>query len=122
VRYTAGSDDRKVSETPRVYRVGQVFSGIVSYYAAEFHGRKTANGEIFNMYDRTAAHQSLPFNTLLQVTNPKNGKKVLVRVNDRGPFKANRILDLSYQAAKDIGLIQEGTASLTITIIRLGKE
>jgi rare lipoprotein A len=104
------------------YQVGQVFTGVVSYYADEFHGRKTANGEIYNMYDRTAAHQFLPFDTILQVNNPKNGKKVLVRINDRGPFKANRILDLSYQAAKDIGLIQEGTASLSIKIIRLGKE
>lgn len=74
------------------------------------------------MYERTAAHQFLPFHTILQVTNPRNGKKILVRINDRGPFKANRILDLSYQAAKEIGLIKEGTASLSIKIMRLGEE
>ena len=103
-----------------MYREGQTLTGIVSYYAHEFHGRKTANGEIFNMYDKTAAHLYLPFNSVLQVTNSSNGKSVIVRINDRGPFKADRILDLSYQAAKEIDLIATGTTRAVIKIIRLG--
>ena len=122
VRFASNSGNKDVINPYQNYQVGQVFTGMVSYYADEFNGRKTANGETYNMYERTAAHQYLPFHTILQVTNPRNGKKILVRINDRGPFKANRILDLSYQAAKEIGLIKEGTASLSIKIMRLGEE
>ena len=71
-----------------------------SYYAEKFHGKRTSNGEIFNMNDLTCAHKSLPFNTILKVTNLSNGKSVQVRVNDRGPFVAGREIDLSKAAAK----------------------
>lgn len=84
---------------------GEIFTlkGTSSHYAHKFHGRMTANGEIFNMNDYSAAHKKLPFGTILKIENQKNNKSVLVRVNDRGPYVGDRILDLSYSAAKQIG-------------------
>lgn len=93
-----------------------------SYYADKFHGRKTANGEIFNMYDFTAAHKSLPFNSILKVTNISNGKSVTVRVNDRGPFVAGREIDLSKAAAQKLDMIGSGTAKVSIEILQRGAE
>jgi rare lipoprotein A len=121
VRYSAAPGPETKNSVEKIYREGQTLTGIISYYAHEFHGRKTANGEIFNMYGKTAAHMYLPFNSVLQVTNSSNGKSVIVRINDRGPFKADRILDLSYQAAKEIDLIAAGTTQAVITIISLGR-
>ena len=120
MRYSTTPRPEIKNSAEKIYREGQTLTGIVSYYAHEFHGRKTANGEIFNMYDKTAAHLYLPFNSVLQVTNSSNGKSVIVRINDRGPFKTDRILDLSYQAAKEIDLIATGTTRAVIKIIRLG--
>lgn len=91
--------------------------GISSYYGEKFHGRKTANGETFNMYDFTAAHKTLPFGTIIEIENLSNNKKVTVRINDRGPFVRNRILDISYAAAKEIGMLQSGTAKISGRII-----
>ena len=79
-------------------------TGIASYYGGKFHGRRTASGEIFNKNAMTAAHRSLPFGTKVKVTNLRNGRTVLVRVNDRGPHVRGRIIDLSQAAAKKIGL------------------
>ncbi|HHM02826.1 MAG TPA: septal ring lytic transglycosylase RlpA family protein [Caldithrix abyssi] len=95
--------------------------GLASYYGKKFHGRTTANGEVFNMYAYTAAHKSLAFGTMLEVTNLSNGKKVVVRINDRGPFVRNRILDLSYAAAKEIGMLRSGTAEIEARIISRAK-
>jgi rare lipoprotein A len=120
VRYSASPRPETLNDREKIYREGQTLTGTISYYAQEFHGRKTANGEIFDMYGKTAAHLYLPFNSVLQVTNTSNGKSVIVRVNDRGPFKAGRILDLSYQAAKEIDLIGTGTTRAIIRIISLG--
>ena len=89
-------------------------TGLASWYGRKFHGRKTASGETFNMNAMTAAHRSLPFNCYVKVTNKSNGKSVVVKVNDRGPFHGNRVLDLSYGAAKQIGLAQSGTGNVTI--------
>ncbi len=102
------------------YQNSDVIYGEASYYADKFHGRKTANGEIFDMYKLTAAHKSLPFDTILEVTNQNNGKSVVVRVNDRGPYKKGRILDLSYAAAKSIDMISTGVARVQIKILKLG--
>ena len=88
-----------------------------SYYADKFHGRTTANGEIFNMYGYTAAHKTLPFNTLVRVTNLSNGKSVVVRINDRGPFAKNREIDLSKAAAIQLDMVQDGTAKVAIEIL-----
>jgi rare lipoprotein A len=92
-------------------------TGMASYYAHEFHGRKTASGERYNMNDLTAAHRTLPFNTRVRVTNLSNDKSVIVRINDRGPFKKRRIIDLSLAAAKKIDLIGPGSAKVRIEII-----
>jgi rare lipoprotein A (peptidoglycan hydrolase) len=90
-------------------------TGIASYYANKFEGRRTANGERYQKKYFTAAHRTLPFGTLLKVTNPKNHKWVIVRVNDRGPFKKKRIIDLSYRAAKHLGLTKgKGLAKVYI--------
>ncbi len=105
------------SDNIRTVNKAEYISGISSYYGKKFHGRKTANGEVFNMYDLTAAHKTLPFGTIIEVENISNNKKVTVRINDRGPFVRNRILDLSYAAAKKIGMIQSGTAKISGKII-----
>ena len=95
---------------------------IVSYYAEDFHGKRTSNGENFNMYDYTCAHKSLPFNTILKVTNLANGKSVEVRVNDRGPFVYNRELDLSKAAAIKLDMIKSGTTKAKIEIVKMGPD
>ena len=92
-------------------------TGTASYYAEQFHGKKTSSGEKFNMHDRTCAHRWLPFNTRLKVTNLANGKEVTVRVTDRGPWKHTRLIDLSKQAAKDLDMIRAGTARVAIEVV-----
>ena len=84
-----------------------------SWYGAEFHGKRTANGERFNMYAMTAAHKTLPLSSYAEVTNLKNHRSVIVRINDRGPYHGKRALDLSYAAAKELGI--KGTGSVQIT-------
>ena len=91
-----------------------------SYYAEDFHGKKTSNGERFNMNDFTCAHKSLPFNTILKVTNLANGKTCEVRVNDRGPFVLNREIDLSKAAATKLGMIGTGTTKVKLEIVKKG--
>lgn len=90
------------------------WQGTASYYGPGFHGRRTANGERFNMHGLTAAHRSLPFGTRLRVTNEKNGRSVVVRVNDRGPFHGRRIIDLSRGAASAIDMVDDGLARVRI--------
>jgi len=94
--------------------VNPTLSGLASYYGKEFHGKKTASGEPFDMNAMTAAHRTLPFNTTVKVTSTRNGKSVRVRINDRGPFIAGRIIDLSYAAAKMIGLLSVGPVTVEI--------
>lgn len=89
-------------------------TGLASWYGRQFHGRKTANGDQFDMYAMTAAHRSLPLNCYIRVTNQDNGKSVVVKVNDRGPFHGNRVLDLSYAAASQLGITQKGVGNVTI--------
>ena len=93
-----------------------------SFYAEKYHGRKTANGEIFNMYAMTCAHKTLPFGTVLRVTNLKNNKTVDVRVNDRGPFVKGREIDVSKAAAQKLDMIKTGTASVKIEILSAGEK
>jgi rare lipoprotein A len=109
-------------ETPEVITPGSSFvqDGIASYYAEEFHGQKTSNGETFDMNALTAAHQTLPFGTLVRVTNKATGKSVVVRINDRGPFLKDRIIDLSRAAAEKIGMIGPGTAEVHLEILEWG--
>jgi len=86
--------------------------GMASYYAHKFHGRRTSSGEIFDMHKMTCAHRTLPFGTLLKVEDVKTGKSVVVRVTDRGPFSKGRVIDLSYAAAKELGIVARGTAKV----------
>jgi len=96
--------------------------GIASYYADEFNGRRTSNGEIFDMNKLTAAHKSLPFNSVVKVLNLDNGKSVVVRVNDRGPFVEGRVIDLSLAGAKAIGMIGTGTARVALEVLEFGPD
>lgn len=88
--------------------------GIASWYGKDFHGKKTANGERYDMYSMTAAHKLLPFGTTVKVTNKSNGKSIVVRINDRGPFVANRVIDLTRTGAERIGMIANGTAPVRL--------
>ncbi len=99
------------------FGVGYEERGLASWYGIEEHGKKTASGETFNMFDYTAAHRSLPFNSLVEVTNLKNDKKVVVRINDRGPFVSGRIIDLSYISAKKIDMLQDGVVPVRIRLV-----
>jgi len=98
----------------------RVMKGASSYYGKDFHGKLTANGEIFDMYGLTAAHKTLPLNTIIRVTNLGNKNSLILRVNDRGPYIAGRILDCSYGAAKKLGFISEGIAQVRIEVIEWG--
>lgn len=91
--------------------------GLASYYSLQFHGRKTANGEFYNKDKYTAAHRTLAFGTIVRVTNLRNNKSVVVKVTDRGPHRRSRIIDLSYIAAEDIGLIHHGVSKVKIEVI-----
>lgn len=94
-----------------------VESGVASWYGPKFHGRKTANGERYDMHAMTAAHPSLPFGTVLEVRNLDNGKTCRVRINDRGPFVHGRIVDVSYQAARQLGMVRPGTARVELAVV-----
>lgn len=91
--------------------------GIASWYGSKFHGHRTSNGETYNMYAMTAAHKNLPLPSYVRVTNQENGRSVVVKVNDRGPFHQNRIIDLSYAAAKKLGITPTGTGKVEISVI-----
>jgi rare lipoprotein A len=94
--------------------------GIASWYGLPFHGRRTANGERFDMTALTAAHPSLPFGTRVKVRSLVNGREVTVRINDRGPFTPGRIIDLSHAAAREIGLLGRGTKAVSLTLLDAG--
>ncbi|MGB7295327.1 MAG: septal ring lytic transglycosylase RlpA family protein [Candidatus Aminicenantales bacterium] len=96
---------------------GAVQTGVASWYGEEFHGKKTSSREIYDMNDLTAAHNTLPFGSLVMVTNLNNGRSVVVRVNDRGPFVKDRIIDLSYAAARVIDMIGTGTAPVRVEVL-----
>lgn len=89
-------------------------TGIASWYGKDFHGRLTANGEVYDMYALSAAHPTLPLPSLVEVTNTRNGRRIIVRVNDRGPFKRGRIIDLSYRSAELLGLVRSGTGEVHV--------
>jgi rare lipoprotein A len=92
--------------------------GDASYYAHDFHGRKTASGEEFDMHELTAAHRTLPMGTRVRVTNLDNGRDVVVRINDRGPFKRGRVIDVSYEAAKKLDMVAAGVAPVRVEVLR----
>ena len=94
--------------------------GTASYYAGGHHGRRTASGERFDMKEMTAAHRTLPFGTRVRVTNLANGRQAVVRINDRGPFKGRRIIDVSYAAARELGMIGSGIARVRLHVLGPG--
>ena len=96
---------------------GYVERGIASWYGSKFHGRRTSSGEPFDMYAMTAAHTSLPLPTYAEVTNLANGLTIVVKINDRGPFKHNRLIDLSYAAAVKLGIAEQGTGMVEVRAI-----
>lgn len=98
---------------------GEIYreTGVSSWYGKDFHGRKTANGETYDMYGLSAAHRTLPLGASIRVTNLDNYKTVKVKVNDRGPFARNRVLDLSYGAAKELGFVAQGTTRVRIETV-----
>jgi rare lipoprotein A len=101
------------SSDPQIFQ-----TGIASWYGKDFHGKRTANGEIYDMYKLTAAHKTLPFNTFVMVENLDNNHKTIVRINDRGPFVKDRIIDLSFKAAHEIAMENKGTAQVVLKIVK----
>ncbi len=102
---------------PSVVHVGEMFYGRASWYGPNFHGKLTSNGEKYDMNSMTAAHKTLPMNTIVRATNQANGRSAVVRINDRGPFVDTRIIDLSKAAAKKLGMIKTGTTDIKLEIL-----
>ena len=102
---------------PSVVHVGEIFHGRASWYGPNFHGKLTSNGETYDMHAMTAAHKTLPMNTIVRATNKSNGKSVIVRINDRGPFVETRIIDLSKTAATKIDMLKTGTTPIKLEIL-----
>ena len=111
--YTVQGRSYEVLDSSSHYRA----SGIASWYGTKFHGKHTANGEIYNLFGATAAHRSLPLPSYVRVTNLTNERSVLLRVNDRGPFRDDRIIDLSYGAALTLGFAEQGTAPVLVEAV-----
>jgi len=102
---------------PNIVHIGEIFHGRASWYGPNFNGKLTSNGETYDMYAMTAAHKTLPMNTIVRATNKSNGKSVIVRINDRGPFVETRIIDLSKTAATKIDMLKTGTAPIKLEIL-----
>lgn len=113
--YTVLGKTYEILPSPANYRE----RGIASWYGTKFHGQKTSNGEIFDLYAATAAHKTLPIPCYARVTNLDNGRSIIVRVNDRGPFHSDRVIDLSYGAAVKLGFMAHGTAPVEVEVINL---
>jgi len=103
-------------------RIGWTERGQASWYGLPFHGQRTASGERFDMYVMTAAHRELPMGTVVEVKNLDNGRRLQVRINDRGPFVRGRILDLSYAAARELDMIRLGTAAIELRVVEMGQQ
>ena len=122
-RYQSGTaplkkKNKKYSKSNGKYKKTEI--GITSYYGTQFHGKITANGEVFDMYGVTAAHKTLPLGTVARITNLENDKSIILRINDRGPYVKGRILDCSYGAALKLDFITSGTAKVKIEVIEFG--
>ena len=113
--YTVNGVEYAILENPRNYKQ----QGMASWYGTKFHGHKTSNGEIYDLYQASAAHKTLPIPCYARVTNLDNGRSVVVRVNDRGPFHSDRLIDLSYAAAVKLGYMQQGTARVEVEVLNI---
>ncbi|WP_407332442.1 septal ring lytic transglycosylase RlpA family protein [Enterovibrio sp. 27052020O] len=116
--YTVLGQNYEVIKNPESFTYE---TGIASWYGKKFHGHKTSNGEIYDMFSMSAAHKTLPLPSYVEVENTANGKKAIVRVNDRGPFHEGRVIDLSYAAASKLGVLASGTAPVKVTLLRVDK-
>lgn len=114
-KYSSSKSSRKIEN---IQYTREQMNGIASWYGPNFHGKKTANGEIYNQNANTVAHKILPINTKIKITNLENGKWVTARVNDRGPYKKNRIIDVSKKIAKNLQFLEKGTAKVRLDVIR----
>lgn len=126
-RYATGNTKFSTSKKVKSFKTSKkegkqrkITTGISSFYAEDFHGKLTANGEVYDMYGLTAAHRTMPLNTICRVTNLANDRSLILRINDRGPFVKGRILDCSYGAAKKLDFVNEGTAKVKIEVIEWG--
>jgi len=119
IRYSSDSGRTQKSENSSGNYSLPESRGFASYYAYQFHGKKTASGEFYDMNDLTAAHRTLPFGSKVQVRNMKNNRSVIVRINDRGPFVDGRIIDLSKAAAEQLDMISDGIIEVELIIISL---
>jgi rare lipoprotein A len=108
---------RALPPEKREIKKGEVQYGVASWYGADFHGKQTSSGEVYDMYQLTCAHQILPLGTMVMVTNLENGRSLELKVNDRGPFVKDRIIDVSYAAAQMLGMWEKGTASVKVEVI-----
>ena len=108
------------SKISKNFKNKKILIGESSYYADDFHGKITANGETYDMYGLTAAHKTLPLNTIIKVTNLSNKKTAILRINDRGPYAKGRILDCSYGAAIKLGFLDQGVTRVKIEVIEWG--
>ena len=114
---TLSAPEAELEHAPSAPQETLLGRGSASYYAAQFHGRRTASGERFDNGDMTAAHRTLPFGSLVRVTNPANGRSVVVRINDRGPFTRGRLIDVSRAAADELGMVARGHANVELALI-----
>ena len=105
------------SEAQALRTLTPIDGGVASYYGKRFHGRPTASGERFDMHAYTAAHRTLPFGSLVEVTNPRTGRSITVRINDRGPFHGRRVIDLSRAAAEELDLISRGSGRVELALV-----
>lgn len=112
---TSDEESAEATEQPDIIQTGEA-----SWYGPGFHGRLTSNRERFNQNDLTAAHRTLPFNTIVEVVNTENNETIEVRINDRGPYARNRVIDLSRAAADEIGMIDEGVADVELVLVEAG--
>jgi rare lipoprotein A len=116
----SGPRPKAKSLSTKTVKHQKMMTGVSSYYAEDFHGKLTANGEVYDMHGLTAAHKTLPLNTIVRVTNVDNNKSLILRINDRGPYVKGRILDCSYGAALKLGFVGKGTTKVKIEVIEFG--
>jgi len=104
---------------PKKTYIGETFRGVASWYGPNFNGKKTSSGEVYNMYGYTAAHKTLPMHTIVEVINVKNNRRIKLRINDRGPFVGDRIIDLSKQVAINLDLFNSGTSEVIVRVVEI---
>jgi rare lipoprotein A (peptidoglycan hydrolase) len=120
IKSARGKTISNLDESFKDYKALEVEIAVASYYSDDFHGKKTANGEIYNMYDYTAAHISYPINTIVRVTNLSNDRTIILRINDRKPDTNGRAIDLSLKAAHELRMISNGIAKVKIEVLQWG--